>query len=157
MIEKKFIDYILHISEDSITFLKSQSVFVDNAINMNTIIVFFCIFIMCVIAALLYNIYFYFSEDVNTNIMASKINENTLIEWIFMLTPLFIVYFLIIASMGSIYMLDEFHDTTSNLYITGNQWKWNYTVEEIFISVDLNNFLNYNKILNFFEDAYHIL
>ena len=133
--------------------LDPESVYLLNAIKMNFIILSFCIVIAVWIAVMLVNIVFIFNWE--NNPYPNKLSENYRIEWLIILLPLLITYILIVASLGSIYLLDQIHDCEIYLKLDWSQWKWYISLDNVNFKgfSDTGNQLNFNKIIKILEDT----
>jgi heme/copper-type cytochrome/quinol oxidase subunit 2 len=119
---------------------------------MNFIILSFCIVIAVWIVLMLLNIVFIFNWK--NNRYPNKLSENYKIEWLIIIIPLVITYIFIMASIGSIYLLDQIHDWEIYLKLDWSQWKWYISLDNVnFKNIDSNNNIkiNYNKIVDILD------
>ena len=95
-------------------------------------IMFYCLFVFILINVLLFGIYLqnfnkfkldsWQSLDINYNPYVTY--DNWIVELVFILLPCFIVFQISIPSISLLYSTVEFHDSSTMIKITGQQWAW---------------------------------
>nr|ACY09437.1 cytochrome c oxidase subunit II [Diachasmimorpha longicaudata] len=92
--------------------------FHDYALMILLIIMFFIIYIM---------IWFSFNIYINKNIL-----HHQMLEIIWTLIPVFILFFLAVPSLKILYMIEEMLNPYLTIKIVGHQWYWSYEYSDFY-------------------------